>query len=502
MLRRFYSVITIVMLLVWGHAATAQQPVVNGLIATVSGDLWAYDPMTGTREQLTEWGYNGQPHLSPDGVHVAYLSQSEESVNNPGAFYPGTPPTNIWLLNRTDGTFRRIADQSGGGDILRSEPAWSPDGSRIAWSELTLTGQDIDWQGARLMIYDMRSGQTSMLANNYDMGMQDGGIYMPPVTWGGGGIMRILYTAIDTGGDGLPFAQILELYNPDTGAMSAFTLGRSAPMGDPDGDIVLEHMWADDNGQPRIVLFWRIAGWQTLDPNTGVLAPLAVVPFRTVQSGVGMGGIRLTPLYQPQANSAYYWHWQAEVMYDGGTPGYTTSIGYNAPTLRDNALPVSSGIYDIAWVTYDGSTQNVHLWQDGAARNPQVIFSAGITGGGGVGLAGVAWQPMQWVIDRSAPPAVTPPPVTPPPGQCPSPHPSGFEVGELVQVSPGPPNNWREQPSTSARVLGVFPAGTSLTILDGPVCADGYNWYYVQFTEGRGWTAEGDGAEYWLQPAG
>jgi hypothetical protein len=314
-------------------------------------------------------------------------------------------------------------------------------------------------------------------------------------------MMRILYTAVESS-EGLPFAQILEIYDPDTGTMSSFTLSRSAPMGDGGGDTVLEYFWAQEGGQPRIVLFQRQAGWRTLDPNTGTLAPLTAVPFRTVHRGIGV--IRLTPLFQEQPDGSHRWQWQAEVLYDGGQPGYTASIGYNASSLGEHALPVLSGSYDIAWMSYENPTATIYLWQDGAARNPQAIFSANPTAGWGIGPMGVAWHPMQWYIDRTSGTPNTPPPTqTPrPPGQCPPPHPTGFEAGELVTVSPGPPNNWREQPSTRARVLGVLPAGTILTILDGPVCADGFNWYYVQFTEGRGWTAGGDGSEYWLQPAG
>ena len=40
-----------------------------------------------------------------------------------------------------------------------------------------------------------------------------------------------------------------------------------------------------------------------------------------------------------------------------------------------------------------------------------------------------------------------------------------------------------------------------MTILEGPVCADGFVFWRVEndsIPGGSGWTAEGDGTEYWL----
>ncbi len=50
--------------------------------------------------------------------------------------------------------------------------------------------------------------------------------------------------------------------------------------------------------------------------------------------------------------------------------------------------------------------------------------------------------------------------------------------------------------------MGRLPAGTIVEVLSGPVCNEGYVWFEVLLTEGRGWTVEtpiGSG-DYWLEP--
>lgn len=72
--------------------------------------------------------------------------------------------------------------------------------------------------------------------------------------------------------------------------------------------------------------------------------------------------------------------------------------------------------------------------------------------------------------------------------------------GEHGRVTPGAPNNLRAAPGTRAALLTEIPGLGEFAVLTGPVCADGLNWWQVDYQGQVGWTAEGRGQEYWIMP--
>lgn len=73
-------------------------------------------------------------------------------------------------------------------------------------------------------------------------------------------------------------------------------------------------------------------------------------------------------------------------------------------------------------------------------------------------------------------------------------------VGAEARVLPGDPNNVRDTASRDGALVGEIPGGESFTVLDGPVCADGFNWWHIEYNGLAGWTVEGSGSEYWVEP--
>lgn len=69
-----------------------------------------------------------------------------------------------------------------------------------------------------------------------------------------------------------------------------------------------------------------------------------------------------------------------------------------------------------------------------------------------------------------------------------------------VTTWPNLPNRLRSSPSYYGAVIGQIPAGGIFQTLSGPQCVNGVNWWQVNYNGRVGWTAEGDGYTYWLEP--
>jgi hypothetical protein len=74
-------------------------------------------------------------------------------------------------------------------------------------------------------------------------------------------------------------------------------------------------------------------------------------------------------------------------------------------------------------------------------------------------------------------------------------------VGGRGRVTPGQPNLIRSLPSkASGSVIGQIPAGGVFDVISGPQCGDGLRYWQVTYNGITGWTAEGQGVTYWLEP--
>jgi serine/threonine-protein kinase len=92
---------------------------------------------------------------------------------------------------------------------------------------------------------------------------------------------------------------------------------------------------------------------------------------------------------------------------------------------------------------------------------------------------------------------------------CPGFLPSRLVIGEYGRIMPGDPNRLRETPN--GRILTQIYANETFKILDGPICdtardGSGLAWWKVEYISPRdgrtyiGWTAEGSGSTYWIDP--
>ena len=72
-----------------------------------------------------------------------------------------------------------------------------------------------------------------------------------------------------------------------------------------------------------------------------------------------------------------------------------------------------------------------------------------------------------------------------------------FEHG---QVSSDIPSRLRFEPTVNGEQIGQVDATEIFQVVDGPTCADGFNWWQVVNNGVMGWLAEGDGETYFVEP--
>jgi von Hippel-Lindau disease tumor suppressor protein len=80
-----------------------------------------------------------------------------------------------------------------------------------------------------------------------------------------------------------------------------------------------------------------------------------------------------------------------------------------------------------------------------------------------------------------------------------------LKAGSYAKVSQDQPapNRVRQGPDTSAKIIYRIDPGELLRLMEGPICTNGLIFWKVESTlipGGVGWTAEGDGKEYYLEP--
>lgn len=105
---------------------------------------------------------------------------------------------------------------------------------------------------------------------------------------------------------------------------------------------------------------------------------------------------------------------------------------------------------------------------------------------------------------RRLQPTATPVPKLPPGEVCQGSYPTQFRLGDFAEVNPSPPipNRVRVEPNLHAKILGEIGPYTRMQLIEGPVCTDGWVWWKIKVENSdlTGWTAEGDGENYWLIP--
>jgi Tol biopolymer transport system component len=293
------------------RAAPVNAPVNAPLILLIgpfagAGDLWAWTAPDKPLKQMTTWGYNEAPVISPDASHVAYASYAKFVVDDIKAHggRNGYPPANIWVLDVATNQAVRAADQPPDatfGDnsqpekfILRPQPAWSPDSKSIAWGEIVgnKTNPDGTFGGyiEQLVVYDLAQNSQRVIVHDLPgyQGLTDG----TTVDWGTAGL--VFLTPV---GPGSPqdAQDTVYIYETSGKLQARILLGTQDASYDP-------AVWVADGSRTYIYLGTPTAEL-LLDPSNGQKSPLS--GSLELYSPLAPDGISL---YMTRSGGSSTWH--------------------------------------------------------------------------------------------------------------------------------------------------------------------------------------------------
>lgn len=495
-------------------------------------------------------------------AYKSWAQLSVDYINVQGFAWAGDMPGNIWVMDVNTGEAVRVADQPAGatlesGAIHRSDPTWSPDGNALAWVELVNAGTG----ALQLVTYNFSTGTSQNIVQPLPYPFMDAGIYLQPVKWGMGGISYNIFTYSETA---QTFVQILYVYQPDGTLTSSteisispenfiiedFWFGKNIGLVSTSGGV------SDLNTVTGTIS--SANGFPYLQAGGGVTAnALQMIPAPT-DGTYNINWFVIDNALNVVGQIPYF----GTTNFGGITPGpdgvsfaYITDALYIWSAGQITQVPGTEGILESNFGWGAGVVWAYESWglQSGGAGEqpaPEISTCPGnvqprlLIGQQGRVIPGLGTNVLRteprkgasspiidnipegglfsvlkgpvcsdninwWLVDYNGTVGWTgesegqtywAEPVTTNTAACnllPR-----LAINSTGTVLPGLPNVLRTQPYTgsASAIIGRIPAGGTFTVLEGPVCGNSYYWWLVDYNGTVGWTAEGEGNTYWLEP--
>ena len=403
---------------------------------------------------------------SPNGHYVAYLETAPfmQAYFDSGNFFGGAPTAhNNWLCEISTGNRIQLSEQPPEAAIDdpekpdrwigRSNITWSADGTQVAWTEVDYPPEDNNVN--RLIVYDLATNEERILTDEIDGPPTTSALQSAWITDG----IAVLTDYFDR--ELRDFKQTIQLYSVDDGQMLQETLISDREAGAYSGRI-----WTLLDGRHVLAVEYENLGWTLLDPVSGESSQMA-------------GKLELFNPQNPNGTSVILINQEPTFEWNIVLAGIPQTLTFQAGIINDIGIS-SNG--EIAFKGNDG----VYIWS-GAGYEP-VEFT--LDSERSRYIADVMWGPVAYRIfsDRDLNTI------------CEGFIESRLVVGQNAYEVTGTASNLRSGPGVSYEQIGQIPGSATFAVLQGPVCADGYAWWQIDYEGNIGWTAEGEGETYWLAP--
>jgi Tol biopolymer transport system component len=165
--------ITFFVILLFGAIASGGQGQEERFVFVRRGNIWIANAKGGCEKQLTYSGQNREPAISSDGRWVAYISGSDEAADM----------GHLFLIPAEGGPAKRFALRN---VQWAAQPSFSPDGTSLIfvglWNMKTygIADETISFAQVGLVVIDLLSLKSSVLASNADVLIDTGHVYAWP----------------------------------------------------------------------------------------------------------------------------------------------------------------------------------------------------------------------------------------------------------------------------------------------------------------------------------